>query len=54
MVSQRQGKTLLAAAAVVLAGVAAPAVADFGLGAAITDGAFGTGTTVIVPIRTPT
>lgn len=54
MVSQRQGKTLLAAAAVVLAGAAAPAVADIGLGAAITDGAFGTGTTVIVPIRTPT
>jgi len=44
--------TLFAAA--VLAGAAAPAVADIGLGAAITDGAGGTGTTVILPIRTPT
>ena len=53
MAVRKQGMTLLAAA-VVLAGAAAPAVADVGLGAAITDGAFGTGTTVIVPIRTPT
>jgi hypothetical protein len=54
MAGQRQRKKLLAAAAVVLAGAAAPAVADIGLGAAITNGAFDTGTTILLPIRTPT
>jgi len=54
MAGQQQRKTLLAVAAMALAGAAAPAVADIGLGAAITNGAFDTGTTLLLPIRTPT
>jgi len=47
-----QRKLEVLSAAVVLSAAAGPAAAaDFGLGAAFTNGGFGTGTTIMVPIR---